>query len=1539
MSAADPLSIFHPLIQKWFSRNFADATGIQKQCWPAISEGGHVLFSAPTGSGKTLAAFLYGVDRLIKGSWDGGSVRLLYVSPTKALNNDIRRNLTGPLKEIQRLFEEEGNSARPVRVLTRSGDTPQQDRRRMLKQPPEILITTPESLNLILSSPRARHILDGLHTVILDEIHAVAGSKRGVHLMSAVERLTLRCGEFQRIGISATVRPMQEVARFLGGRRLISAENGGSYENRRVRIISSAVHKQIECRVRFPENARDLLVDDSYWPALIAELKQIIYAHKSTLIFVNTRRHAEKIALMLNEDEPAILAYSHHGSLSREIRLVVEKKLKRGELKAIVATSSLELGIDIGALDEVVMVQAPFLISQAVQRIGRAGHRVGETSRGCIIPIHGKDFLRSGVINRALLDRDIEELKPVQGAYDMLAQLILSMTAMDTWEKEELFAFLRSVYAFEHLSRPLYERVIEMLLGKYADSRIRELRPRIVIDRLKNTLQAKDGVLPLLYHSGGSIPDRGYYTLRTRDGKAKIGELDEEFVWERKTGESFTLGSQTWRISSIGSQDVEVVPSDAGRGINVYPFWKAEQMSSDFYLSEKIALFLEEWEGRFDSPEFFAYLRGTLFMEAPAALELKRFLTRQETVCGGIIPHRRQIVIEHFNDPGGRADVKQVIVHTLWGGRINRPFSLILAAYWEAEYGYPLEIFAENDCIILILPHDFSEEAVRKFLETGIRRDRIEELLRHKLESSGLFGARFRENAARALLLPRSSFNRRMPLWLNRLRAKKLLKSVMTYDDFPVLLETWRSCLQEDFDMENLCKLLEEVSTGEVRTAEVHTAAPSPFSGNLIWQQTNTYMYSDDTPLPGRVSKLSGDILEEAVFSSQLRPDLDRKIAGDFEQRARRLLPGYAPSGADDLVEWVEERRLIGIEEWLQLVSAIQEDGIRFEEEDRRTLRKRLLCVRLPGAEASFITAAESLPLLLTACGTEPEEAELNELPLAFSPGEAKALLPDAALSRVDAEKGGRLSEEAAAYLETCMQAFRSHSGRERETEEEGFSALGLLSGILGQWLRSYGPVSLQLFSRCLPAALLPAVNEAAALLEERRELVRDRFFPGDEQISVCDAENLERILRMQRRSARPQFVPLPAGFLQYFLADYHGITDPDEHYEGLQAALETLFGCPGRAELWESEILPARTGAYQKSWLDSLLDQSSLLWLGCGNKKLTFCLEEDLDLFFPEHTKPSKKIKEIFPDTTGVYGFWDIAESSGLSSDALTKQLWDLVWKGQVSADRFTVLREGLASGFKAAPIQPDGGGGAAGQPQRGRSRAALRRRTGFNRWKNSRPAAANWFPVPAAEAEDDALAVQEVLKDRARQVLLRYGIIFKELLEHELKPLKWSSLFRSLRLMELSGEILTGHFFEGIHGLQFATHQAVRTLQHKRCGEELYILNAADPVSLCGVKLDGLGLPDRLPGTHIVFRGADPLLISYSLGKRLEFRIGPNNTDVGACLAVFSRIADRSKGSLIRLEEINGLPAAESPYRDSLLARGFRKDYKALVLEKGYI
>ena len=1495
MPDPDPLAAFHPIVRQWFAERVGEPTAVQRFAWERIAAGEHVLATAPTGSGKTLAAFLWAIDRLLTGALPAGAVRVLYVSPLKALGNDIRRNLTVPLTELRERFDAAGSPMPEIRVQVRSGDTPAEERARMARRPPEILITTPESLNIMLTSRRGRELLAGVATVILDEVHAVVGAKRGVHLITAVERLARLAGEVQRIALSATVRPLERVARWVGGAALETV--GGEYVHRPrpVAVIAPPAAKAYDIEVRFPAAANPDAAPDRVWEGVVGEIRGALARNRSTLVFGNSRRVVEKLTRLVNEDADAELAWSHHGSLSREIRAVVEERLKAGELSGIVATSSLELGIDIGALDEVVLVQAPPTIAAAVQRIGRAGHAVGAASRGRFVPLHPTDLLYAAVMAKAVLAGDIEETVPRAGALDVLAQVIVSMTATETWPVDELFAVIRCAEPYRDLRRSHFELVLEMLAGRYAAARIGDLKPVVSIDRVDGTVRGRPGAERLVYLSGGTIPDRGYFHLRVEGTNALLGELDEEFVWERSIGDAFTLGVQAWRIERITHNDVFVRPTRGAAAMA--PFWRADERDRSFELLAATGALLERAEDRLAEPAFALELASEYRLHPAAAAALLRHLAAQKGATR-VLPHRHRVVVERVVAPQERDPGAQVILHTLWGGTVNRPFALALAAAWERRYHAPVEIMHDDGCVTLAAASIPPAAELMALVSAAA----APELLREALAHTGFFGARFRHAAACALLLPREGFRRRTPLWLSRQRAKELLDAVRRFDDFPVVLEAWRTCLEDEFQLDALARVLEELEEGRIEVVEVTTSAPSPFAAGVSWRRTNALMYEDDAPLSDAAGRVRPDLLREVVGSAHLRPQLAAGLVETFRRKLQRTHPGWAPRDASELLDAVVERVALTPEEWRELLAASERDWGLAAAALLDELAGKIAAASFDGGPPPLVCAIEVLPRIARACGFDPRAAALS------SP---------------------RLDGAAEPAAGRALAAVLRHEPVDREAADTdaGDPAAELIADLL----RCHGPVEREIVAAALP---LDPERLAAALeeLADAQRIVVDTLIAGSDSVRVCLADSLERLLRAARAQGRPSFSPLPLDRLPLFLATWMGVGGSGSSGTDLESALERLFGWPAPAELWETEILPARLDPYYTAWLDALLAETGLAWLGCGDQRLAFVLAGDRELIgMPESVAGAdESAGAIVPAGPGRFTFEELAARTGAPSATLAEELWRLAWLGTVANDSFAAVRRGVASGFKPQPQSMGVGRGDPRVPTLDRvtgpvAGAARSRRTGFSRWRSERPFAGHWYRVPAVEAPADAVDEEERNRDRARLLLDRYGVLFRELLARELPPLQWGRVFRTLRIMELSGEVVSGQFFAGLPGIQFASHAALRRLELRLADDRVFWVNAADPASPCGLGLPGLaGLPNRLPGNHLVYRGAELVVVSERRGRRLTIAVGPDHPDLGRYLTFLKVALTRQERPVkgIVVETINDEPAAEGPYRAVLAA-----------------
>ena len=1085
-------------------------------------------------------------------------------------------------------------------------------------------------------------------------------------------------------------------------------------------------------------------------------------------------------------------------------------------------------------------------------------------------------------------EKDVEEICPVKNPLDVLAQILISMLGIQSWNTDDLYQFIRTSYPYRTLRIEEFRSVLDMLAGRYRDSRIRELKPRITIDSVTNIAKARDGALQLIYMNGGTIPDRGYFKLRLQGSFATVGELDEEFVWERRVGDTFTFGTQNWRITAIDHQKVEVIP---WRGpVKSSPFWKAEGVNKSFHFMNCLASALELWNDDLDGDTLVQSLSRSNGMEEKTAELLVDFLREQREATGTNLPHRHHLLIEHTFDPSTGRDLQQVFIHTLWGNRINYPFGLAIAALWERDH-FPIEVISDNESILLYLPHDeiYDSETSEEFalqvtdLLSHIRGDTLEELIKAKLDNSGYFGARFRENAGRALLLTRSQIGKRVPLWLNRLKSKKLLVSVSSYRNFPILLETWRTCIQDEFDLPNLETLLEEIGTGEIKMSEVRTTAPSPFASGSLWRSTDKHMYADDTPIIGGPGAMDSSILHEAVFTPHIRPELKKQLVCEFQEKLKRTASGYAPRASSDLIDWVTERIFIADREWDLLISAVSRDT---EDETAseifRTSSARLLRVRLPGASLSGVVSVDSLKRLMRTLQISLDSIDLIPLYENQNVGSVVEL--------VDVEQ-------------------------ERSEDE--------LESLVAQWISYYGPVKPAYVSSCLGLSE-GILTDILEVLIENRQVVLDFLTEGATSPEICDAENLERILSYSRRSARISLEALPGEKLQLFLAETQRLTKPGGGSEDLKRAINLLFGFPARAALWEEAILPARLGGYQTAFLDELLMHTDLIWVGCGDRRLSFCFFDDVELFQETETQIRSEMQDIFSDNRGRYTFWDLHERAVLSSETLTQYLWEGVWNGGIRCDSYSAVRTGILQGF-AAPEQQN--------PDARRKRRSL----GFAQWKASRPLGGNWY-LAKTEVPGDLIEEQEMIKDRVRILLRRYGVLFRDLLKHETPNLRWSTVFRTLRIMELAGEIVGGYFFSGITGIQFASHEAIRRLREPLAEDSVYWMNAADPASLCGMEIEGVksALPERYHSTWMVFHGSKLVLVSKKRGSELQFLIEPENPHISRYLEVFSAQLARSFNPVksLKVTLVNGAAPGDSRYRTVLEQNGFREEYKGYSL-----
>jgi ATP-dependent Lhr-like helicase len=1511
---------FSAATKAWFAAAFAEPTAAQSRGWDAIGRGDHTLVLAPTGSGKTLAAFLWALDRLI--TEPGVGCRVLYVSPLKALTYDVERNLRAPLAGIAREAGRLGIEVPTITVATRTGDTPAADRRAMIRRPPDILITTPESLYLLLTS-QAASMLAGVEHVIVDEIHAMAATKRGAHLALSLERLeqlttgasprssaggagpagsprgagqaALATGAGQaasdrrarrpgpqRIGLSATQRPLDELARFLGG------QSAG--RPRPVTIVDAGVRKPLELSIVVPvedmgelgrvrsraddENPEDLImrgaaagdpeVRASIWPAVYPKLLELIRAHRSTLIFVNSRRLAERLAARLNElaalDDPATsegvdvfgytgsgtgyhgagvpadLVRAHHGSIAREQRLEIEDALKAGRLPALVATSSLELGIDMGAIDLVIQVEAPTSVASGLQRIGRAGHQVGQASKGRIFPKFRHDLLVSAVVAQRMHDGLVEETKVPRNPLDVLAQQVVAQVAASDapTSVDELFDLVRGAYPFSDLTRELYEGVLDMLAGRYPSDEFAELRPRLTWDRLGGKLTARPGAKMLAVTSGGTIPDRGLYGVFTPEG-GRVGELDEEMVYESRVGETFLLGATTWRIVDITRDRVVVVPAPGVPG--KMPFWHGDVLGRPYELGVAVGAFTRTLGERSDEE-----LARDHDLDPLALANLRAYVAEEREATGGILPTDRQVVVQRFRDDLGDW---RIALLTPFGARVHAPWAMAIEAKVTERLGVEVQTVWSDDGIIVRLPEADDAPPVELVL---IDPDEVEDLVVAATGSSSLFAARFRENAARALLLPRRRPGARTPLWQLRQRAADLLAVASKYGSFPILLETYRECLRDAFDLPALHELLGDIAARRVRVATVELSSPSPFASGLVSAYVAQFMYDGDAPLAERRAQaltLDRRMLAELLGTDELRELLDGDVLDALELE----------------LQAIDERR------WATTVDGVAD------------LLRRL----------GDLSAAE-LELRCSPGLAGPALAELVAL---------RRVIP----VRVAGEERYVVVEDAGRY-------------------RDGLGAVpppGLADALLApvpdalvqvvrRWARTHGP-----FSAGEPATRfgmgVDTVVEVLGVLVAEERLERGAFRPaGSNGVDEwCDTEVLRILKQRSLAVLRQEVEPADAEALARFVPAWQGVIEvgsipPGGGIDRLYEVIAQLQGLAIPASVLERDVLASRVAGYQPRMLDDLLAAGEVLWVGAGSigrddGRIVLALPDQAAQILPRlgHLgvlgdrgvdrvgSASGPVEDDLHDhlrdvlrIRGACFFRELGRPGSTDTEVL-EALWDLVWAGEVHGDAFAAVRattgsSGPASRRRARPV---GRSGVRPRPRLG-NLSALGPARGQGRWSlvardlgiddpaggggvSGAPAHTGGGSSSrgAPSSTEAAVAVVGVL-------LERHGILTREVVRGEAVPGGFAALYPVLRTMEEAGRIRRGYFVAGMGGAQFALPGAVDRLRSLRepvgppADSSVLVLAATDPANAYGLSLPWPQKgPARVAGAYVVFVG----------------------------------------------------------------------------------
>ena len=1219
--------LFSPATATWFEEAFPGPTEAQAGGWPVIAAGHHTLIHAPTGSGKTLAAFLYTLDRLLTEPVPAKSrrCRVLYISPMKALAHDVERNLRAPLIGIAHAADRHGIPAPPeVVAAIRTGDTPPADRQRMQRHPPDILITTPESLFLLLTSA-ARKILASVRWVILDEVHAVAGTKRGSHLALSLERLEeVTAVRPLRIGLSATQQPLSTISEFMGGGTM----DDGAWTPRPVTIVDVPGRRGLEVEIVVPvedmaaPTPPDPLSSEpadpgyrSIWPSVYPALLDLVRAHRSTIVFANSRRLSERLCAELNNLAGEEIARAHHGSVSREQRIVIEDLLKRGELPAVVATSTLELGIDMGAVDLVIHVESPTSVASGLQRVGRAGHQVGATSKAKIFPKFRGDLLEATVVADLMLAQSVEPTTVPQSPLDVLAQQVVAAVAMDEWRADDLFSLVRRAAPYRELARGPFEAVLDMLAGRYSSELFGELRPRLVWDRVTHTLTPRSGAQRLAVTNAGTIPDRGMYSVNLPDG-SRVGELDEEMVYESRPGDVFVLGTSAWRISDITADRVEVIPAPAESGR--MPFWKGDRVGRPVETGRAIGRFIRTL-GVMEPDRAVDTLRNRYHLDEWAARNLVAFLDEQRDATG-VLPSDRTVVVERFRDEIG--DWRIAILSPL-GGRVHAPWAMAINQRLRHRYGRNLDVIWSDDGISFRF---IDTDDLPSLDDLLLDPDELESILIEELSGTAMFAARFREAAARALLLPRRRPNGRTPLWLQRRRAADLMAIVTRFGSFPIILETYREILQDVFDLPSARDLLGDIAARRVRVVEVDTTTAGPFASSLLFEFVASYLYEEDAaPSERRATALTLDreLLRELLGEGELRDLLDEDVIATVELELQYLTPERRVRGLD------------GVHDLLRALGPLTSGAVADRLTDGsasgllRELEERRRAIRVQVGGAPNWAAIEDAGRLRDALGVQPP------------PGVPHAFLetgPDP-------------------FGEVVRRYARTHAPF---TAEEAGSALGL------------------------PPA---AIRAALVALEQAGTVARGAFRPGEAGQEWVDTGVLRRLKRRSLAVLRREIEAVEAATLGRFLPAWQGVGRTGRnHLSALVETIRTLQGLPIPASILERDVLAARLD-YTPAMADQLMASGEVVWVGRGaigprDGRVALYLREQLPILH----RPSG---DDLPDSDlhhairthlsrrGASFFRDIhLAAHGKRIEDTLDALWDLVWSGEVTNDTLAPVR-----------------------------------------------------------------------------------------------------------------------------------------------------------------------------------------------------------------------------------------------------------------------
>jgi ATP-dependent Lhr-like helicase len=1455
--------------------------------------GDHTLICAPTGSGKTLTAFLASIDRLVTTARpDDRSrrTRVLYVSPLRALAFDIEKNLRAPLKGIELAAERIGVGFVVPEVAMRTGDTASNERQKLIRRPPDLLITTPESLYLMLTSS-ARETLVGVDTVIIDEIHAMAATKRGAHLALTLERLEeVTERPPQRIGLSATQRPLDEVARFLGGYSAPGIP-------RPVKIVDAGIRKALEVEVVIPIEDMSTLGQPvtelrsgpaavalaerrtSIWPSIYPRILQQVLAHRTTIIFCNARRSAERLAAKLNElaveqgvlgDDDPELVKAHHGSLAREQRVVIEDQLKRGELRAIVATSSLELGIDMGAVDLVVQVESPGAVSRGLQRIGRAGHQVGEPSRGTIFPKHRGDLLEAAIVTRRMVDGLIEHTHYLRNPLDVLAQQIVAHVAVTgDVAVTDLAALVRRCANFSELSDDLLGNVLDLLAGRYPSEEFSELRPRLVWDRVNDTVRARDGSKRLAVTSGGTIPDRGLFGVFLPDG-TRVGELDEEMVYESRPGETFVLGASTWRIEDITFERVTVTPAPGEPG--KMPFWHGDRPGRPIELGRALGAFVREIRD-LPTEAAEARLRDHYSLDAFASANLVQYLDEQGEATGAV-PDDRTVVIERFRDEIGDW---RVCILSPYGTPVHAPWAMAIERRLMDAFDLPVETMWGDDGIVLRLPEAADELPLDALL---IDPDDIDELVVSSLPQTALFSARFRECAGRALLLPRRRPDRRTPLWQQRQRAADLLAVAAKYPTFPILLETSRECLQDVFDVPALREVLGRLRSRTVRVVQVDTAKASPMASSLLFNWIAAYMYEGDAPLAERRAAalaLDRDLLRDLLGAEELRELLDPGVLADVELELQCLAEGRRARSADELHD---VSRKVG-----DLTAA--EVDLRCEGEDGAAWLAELLDARR---------------VIELAVGGEVRYAA--------------------------AEDAARYRDGLGCALPLGLpMAFTDPVARPLEV-------------LVGRFARTHGPFVVGDVARRL-GTTTDRIAGAISALDADERVVQGEFRPEGVQREWCDVDVLRQLRRRSLAALRREVEPVERSAYARFLPAWHGIPADRRGQEALVESLGVLSGGAIVASTLESDVLPARVRGYRPTMLDELCTAGEVIWIGAGaigsrDGRIRLCFADQLPLLAPGWETldaPSGPLHDTVRALLAERGasFWGAIREAApdFTATEVLIALWDLVWAGEVTNDSLAPLRAVI-------------GGAAAKTGARASSRPRGRPRPGRLVRIGPPAGAGRWSLV--APLREPAPTATEAAHASAMQLIERYGVVTREAVLAEGVTGGFASVYGVLKVLEERGQVRRGYFVDGLGAAQFALPGAVDRLRaardtpdpaiHPESVPAALVLASTDPAQPYGAALawpETPGRPARTATSIVVLRAGTPL-VWFDRRSHHLVTFPDSARDASWADALVELVKD-GRARSIEVRKVDGEAVADE-IAAVLRAAGFVDGYRGLVV-----